>query len=61
MFIIRPYQILVTLFYLLGTLPKVVVQLPIQFTARIFLIKFSFYASSKGVSMATQLKVKKWP
>ena len=31
-----PYQILVTFFNFLGTLPKVVVQLPIQFTTKIF-------------------------
>ena len=31
-----PYQILVSFFNFLGTLPKVVVQLPIQFTTKVF-------------------------
>ena len=33
---IRPYQIFVTFFNFFGTLPKIVVQLPIQFATKIF-------------------------
>ena len=38
----RPYQILVTLFNFLEPFPKVAVQLPIQFTTKIFLFNFCF-------------------
>ena len=40
--VIRLHQILVTSFNVLGTLPKVVVQLPIQFTTKIFGLNFCF-------------------
>ena len=38
----RLYQILVTFLNFLGTLPKVVVQPPIQYTTKIFLLNFCF-------------------
>ena len=39
---VGPYQILVTFFNFLGTFPKVVVQLAIQFATKIFLLNFCF-------------------
>ena len=54
--LVGPYQILVTFFNFLGTLPKFVVQLIIQFTTKIFFTAFLFYPS-KCVSMATRQKL----
>ena len=42
------YQFLVTFFNFLGTLPKVMVQLPIQFTIKIIWLKF--YAPQNAFS-----------
>ena len=48
----RSYQLLVTFFSFLGTLPEVVVQLPIQFATKIFvlrLLKIGFHGDATSI------------